>query len=175
MRLRVLHQHVVVQMLASRAHKQPVDQALAAFAGQHRMHVVAHQPAAQQNRVRSDIRAARLLHAQRGNVERGKIFALDHEMRNHGVLRRPPVPSPRWRTRPRLRATHNLQSPRPGSAASATISVRGCVMVSAPAPADTYSTCTGCSNTAPRRMRTYAPSSQSAVFNAENTSRSTSA
>ena len=48
-------------------------------------------------------------------------------------------------------------------------------MISVPAPADTYSKCTGCSITAPRRMRTYAPSSHRAVFNAANTSRRTSA
>ncbi len=37
--------------------------------------------------------------------------------------------------------------------------VRGCVMISAPAPAETYRRWMGCSMTAPRRMRKYAPSS----------------
>ena len=79
-------------MLAARADEEAVDEALRAFAGQDRMHVVAHQASAQQNGVRGDIGAARLLDAQRGDVEGGEVFALDEVMRDDGVLRRRRVP-----------------------------------------------------------------------------------
>ena len=82
----VLDQHVVVEMLAAVADEQAVDQALAAFAGQHRMHVVAHQRAAEQHGVRGDIGAAALLDAQRGDVEGLRVFALDHVVRNDRVV-----------------------------------------------------------------------------------------
>ena len=61
MRAGVLHQHVIIEMLPAGADKEPINQALAAFAGEHRMHIVAHECAAQQQRVRGDIGAARLL------------------------------------------------------------------------------------------------------------------
>ena len=48
MRLRVLDQHVVVEMLASGADEEAVDEALGALARQNGMDVVAHQRAAQQ-------------------------------------------------------------------------------------------------------------------------------
>ena len=46
----VLDQHVVVEVLPAVADEQAVDQALAALAGQNRMHVVAHQRSAQSAR-----------------------------------------------------------------------------------------------------------------------------
>ena len=57
------------------------------------MNVVAHERAAQQHRVRGDIRAAALLDAQRGNVEGLRVFALDHVMRDHRCCRPQRVPS----------------------------------------------------------------------------------
>ena len=52
LRLRVLHQHVVVEMLTSSADEKSVDQALGALTRENGMDVVAHQAAAQKNGVR---------------------------------------------------------------------------------------------------------------------------
>ena len=60
-RTMVLHKHVIVQMLPAVSNKQTIDQALAAFACKHRMHVVAHQAATQEQRMRGNIGAAGLL------------------------------------------------------------------------------------------------------------------
>ncbi len=54
----VLDQHVVIEMLAAVADEQAIDQALSAFTGQHRMHVVAHQSSAEKHRVRRNVRAS---------------------------------------------------------------------------------------------------------------------
>ena len=86
MRAGVFHQHVVIHVLAPIADKQPVDQALAALAPQHRVHVVAHQRAAQQHGVRAYIGASRLLHAKCGNVEGLQVFAFDQVMGKHSVF-----------------------------------------------------------------------------------------
>ena len=43
----MLDQHVIVYMLMAAAEEETVDQAFAAFSGEHRMHVVAHQRTAQ--------------------------------------------------------------------------------------------------------------------------------
>src|SRR5690348_7737543 len=45
-RLGVLDKHVIIEMLATRSGKQTVDKAIAAFAIQHRMHIVANDSAA---------------------------------------------------------------------------------------------------------------------------------
>src|SRR5215470_12787765 len=65
----MLDVHVVVEMLPPITDKEPVDQTLAAFSRQHRMHVVANQSASEQQRVRSHVGAALLLNAQSRNVE----------------------------------------------------------------------------------------------------------
>ena len=52
------------------------------------MNVVAHQPAAQQDGVRSNIGASALLDAQSGDVEGLPMLALDHVMRHHGIVGR---------------------------------------------------------------------------------------
>src|ERR1700751_3917278 len=77
-RTAVLHQHVIVEMLPAAAYEQSIYEALAAFARKDRMHIVAHKPAAQQQRVRSNVRAASLLDAQRRKVVGLHVFALDH-------------------------------------------------------------------------------------------------
>src|SRR5690348_14522645 len=51
MRARVLDVHVVIEMLLAAANKESIDQALATFSCQDRMHIVAHQPSAQQKRM----------------------------------------------------------------------------------------------------------------------------
>ena len=88
----MLHQHVVVQVLAAIADEETVDQALSPFACQHRVHVVAHQRPAQQQRVRRDVGASPLLDTQRGDVESLLVLALDHVVRNAQRCRRRPVP-----------------------------------------------------------------------------------
>ena len=70
----VLDQHVVIEVLLSAADEQAVDQAFAAFAGENRMNVVAHDRAAQQHGVRRDVRASSLLDAQRGDIERARCL-----------------------------------------------------------------------------------------------------
>ncbi len=75
-------------MLTSRPEKQPIDQTLAALARQYRMHVVPHQAAAQQQRVRSRIRAPALLNAKSRNIEGLQMLALDQIMLRHCALAR---------------------------------------------------------------------------------------
>jgi len=50
------------------------------------MHVVAHQPSAQKHRVRCDVRASSLLDTQGGNVKSLPMLALNHVMRDDGVV-----------------------------------------------------------------------------------------
>jgi hypothetical protein len=73
----VLYKHVIVQMLPAAADKQPIDQALAACARKHRMHVLAHQPAAQEQRVRGNTDSTGLLDPQHRNVEGIEMLALN--------------------------------------------------------------------------------------------------
>src|SRR5579863_2480790 len=84
----MLHVHVIVEMLMAIADKQAIDQALSTFAGQHRVHVVADQSAAEQKRMGCHVRTSILLNAKCGNVERIQALALDHVMRDRGVLAR---------------------------------------------------------------------------------------
>ncbi len=84
----MLHLHVVVHVLSAVPDEQAVDQAFAALAGQHRVHIVAHQSSAQQHRVRTDTRAASLLDAQRGDVKHLRILAFDSVVVKHRVLAR---------------------------------------------------------------------------------------
>ncbi len=88
MRTGMLDEHVIVHVLAAVADEQPVDQTLAAFAGQHRMNVVTNKPPAQKHRMRTHIRAAGLLSAQGGDVKGLAVFALEQIVRNHSVFAR---------------------------------------------------------------------------------------
>src|SRR5215470_18517319 len=88
MRAGVLDVHVVVEMLAIMADKQTIDQALSAFAGKYRMHVVADQAPAQEQRMGGNIGASSLLNAQRGNIESLSMFAFDHIVGNGCVFSR---------------------------------------------------------------------------------------
>ena len=91
MRAGVLDEHVVIHMLPAAGDEQAVDQALAALAGQHRMHVIADQSAAQQHRMRTHIGAALLLGAQGGDVKGLAVFAFDQVMGHDSVLARRPI------------------------------------------------------------------------------------
>ena len=61
----MLDQHVIIDVLMVRAEEQAVDQALASFAGQNRMHVVPHQCPTEQNGMRRNICTSSLLDTQR--------------------------------------------------------------------------------------------------------------
>ena len=63
MRTEVFDEHVVVQVLATLSDEKAVDQAFAAFARQNRMHVVPHQPSADQQGMRGHVCASALLDA----------------------------------------------------------------------------------------------------------------
>src|SRR5947208_1643788 len=86
MRASMLDVHVVIEMLAALTDEQAVDQTLSAFSGKYWMHVVSDQAASQQKRVRSDVRASLLLNAQRRNVERLLVLALDHVMGDRRIF-----------------------------------------------------------------------------------------
>ncbi len=88
MSLGMLDEHVIVEVLPPGADKQAVDEALAAFAVENRMNVVAYERSANENGVRCNIRAAALFDAQRRNVVSLHIFALDHVVRDHGIVGR---------------------------------------------------------------------------------------
>jgi hypothetical protein len=84
----VLDVHVVVEMLASAPDKKAINQALATFSSQHWMHVVPHQPATDQDRMRRHVCRSSLLDSQRGNVEGVAVFALNHVVRDVRVISR---------------------------------------------------------------------------------------
>src|ERR1700676_2533446 len=81
----VFHQHVVVEMLATAADEEAIDDALSAFSGEYGMNVVAHQRAAQQQRMRSHVGAAGLLDAEGGEVEALEMLALEHDVLDVGA------------------------------------------------------------------------------------------
>ena len=74
----VFDPHKVVHVLAPGGHEQPVDQALAAFTGQDRVHVVPHQRATEQHRVGRDITATALLQPEGRDAKCLMALALDH-------------------------------------------------------------------------------------------------
>ena len=99
---------------------------------QHRVHVVAHQRAAQQQRMRRDVGAARLLDAQRGEVESSA------SARARSCSARRTAFSPATSSVTALenagavrRARRSLRRSSPGLSSSATIRLRGCVIAGA--------------------------------------------
>ena len=86
MRTGMLHQHVVIHVLATVSHKKAIDQAFASLTREHRMYVVAHQRSAQEQRVRSHIRVASLLDAQSRKVVSLIAFTNDHVVRHMSVV-----------------------------------------------------------------------------------------
>src|SRR5258705_2224657 len=84
----VFHLHVIVQMLPAIADEQTVDQTVAAFAGQHRLYVVAYQRTAGQHRMRIDCCAASLLDAERGDVKHFRTLAFDPVVAKDSLLPR---------------------------------------------------------------------------------------
>ena len=84
----MLHQHVVVHMLASIGHEQAIDQALASLTRQYRMHIVANQRAAQQQRMGRHVGVTSLLDAQGGEVISRIAFPHDHVVRDAGIVAR---------------------------------------------------------------------------------------
>src|SRR5258708_29679767 len=68
MRAGMLHEHVVVQMLASGSDEEAVDQALATFACKNWMNIVTHNRSTQQDGVRCYVGLAGLLNTKRGKA-----------------------------------------------------------------------------------------------------------
>ena len=68
---------VVVDVLLAVGHIKAVERAFAAFAREHGADFVAHQAAAQRDRVRREVAAAARAGLQRGEVKRLRAFALD--------------------------------------------------------------------------------------------------
>src|SRR6185437_4930183 len=83
----MLHEHVIIEMLAAATNKQTVDKALRAWAVEYGVNVVPYQSAAQKYGMRGDIGVAGLLDAQRGNIKGIEILALDQIVRDDGVVR----------------------------------------------------------------------------------------
>ena len=132
-------------MLAAVADEQAVDQALRAFAGEHRMNVVANQAAAQQNGVRGDVGAASLLNAQRGDVEGLGVFALEHVMRDDGALAGDQF-GRGIGERDGTAERDVIFDDGDLACSSATIRLRGCVIVGASDAVETKSRWMGCSS-----------------------------
>ena len=77
MRLLMLDAHVVVHVLLTPPNVKPIDQTDRALTVHHRMYVVAHELAAQQNRVRIESAVAPLPAVQRRDVVRRRTLSLD--------------------------------------------------------------------------------------------------
>src|SRR5258708_22950553 len=90
MRAGMLHEHVVVQMLASGSDEEAVDQALATFACKNWMNIVTHNRSTQQDGVRCYVGMAGLINEESGNDVGLRIFAHNDDMRDLGTVARGP-------------------------------------------------------------------------------------
>src|SRR5258708_30061509 len=91
MRAGMLHEHVVVQMLASSSDEEAVDQALATFACKNWMNIVTHNRSTQQDGVRCYVGMAGPLDAESGKVLVPRVFPLHHRLVGDGVVARGPL------------------------------------------------------------------------------------
>src|SRR5258708_39039247 len=86
MRAGMLHEHVVVQMLASSSDEEAVDQALATFACKNWMNIVTHNRSTQQDGVRCYVGMAGPLKWERGKDVGLRVFAHEQDVRDVGIF-----------------------------------------------------------------------------------------